>query len=85
MNNKYNLYKNIVGKNIIDSIISILDEEDINTDREIGIINSIADFIQNNIQYEYLASFNKLANVIVNIIEKFNNESIDLCIDKKIE
>ncbi|MDU6248617.1 MAG: hypothetical protein E6612_06820, partial [Paeniclostridium sordellii] len=60
-------------------------EEDINTDREIGIINSIADFIQNNIQYEYLASFNKLANVIVNIIEKFNNESIDLCIDKKIE
>ena len=83
MNNKYNLYKNIVGKNIIDSIISILDEEDINTDREIGIINSIADFIQNNIQYEYLASFNKLANVIVNIIEKFNNESIDLCIDKK--
>ena len=85
MNDKYNLYKYINGKNIIDRIISILNEGDINTDMEIEIINSIADFIQSNLQYDYLESFNKLADVVVNIIENFNNESIDLCIDKKIE
>ncbi|MDU6114324.1 MAG: hypothetical protein E6649_07900 [Paeniclostridium sordellii] len=85
MNDKYNLYKYINGKNIIDRIISILNEGDINTDMEIEIINSIADFIQSNFQYDYLESFNKLADVVVNIIENFNNESIDLCIDKKIE
>ncbi|AUN13091.1 hypothetical protein [Paraclostridium sordellii] len=83
MNNKYNLYKYISGKNVIDRIISILNEENINTDMEIEIINSIADFIQSNLQYDYLESFNKLADVVVNIIENFNNESIDLCIDKK--
>ena len=83
MNNKYNLYKYINGKNIIDRIISILNEDDINTDMEIEIINSIADFIQNNLHYDYLESFNKLADVVVNIIENFNNESIDLCINKK--
>ena len=83
MNNKYNLYKYIHGKNIIDKIISILSEESISTGMEIEIINSIADFIQNNLQYEYLESFNKLADIVVNIIESFNNESIDLCIDKK--
>ena len=83
MNDKYNLYKYINGKNIIDRIIRILNEGDINTDMEIEIINSIADFIQSNLQYDYLESFNKLADVVVNIIENFNNESIDLCIDKK--
>lgn len=83
MNSKYNLYKYISGKNVIDSIISILNEENINTDMEIEIINSIADFIQSNLQYEYLGAFNKLADVVVNIIENFNNESIDLYIDKK--
>lgn len=83
MNNKYNLYKYVNGKNIIDRIISILDEDDINTDMEIEIINSIADFIQNNLQYDYLDSFNKLADIVVNIIENFNDESIDLYVDKK--
>ncbi|WP_270641977.1 hypothetical protein, partial [Paraclostridium sordellii] len=83
MNDKYNLYKYINGKNIIDRIISILNEGDINTDMEIEIINSIADFIQSNLQYDYLESFNKLADVVVNIIENFNNESIDLYVDKK--
>ena len=83
MNNKYNLYKYVNGKNIIDRIISILNEDDINTDMEIEIINSIADFIQNNLQYDYLDSFNKLADIVVNIIENFNDESIDLYVDKK--
>ena len=77
MNNKYNLYKYVNGKNIIDRIISILNEDDINTDMEIEIINSIADFIQNNLQYDYLDSFNKLADIVVNIIENFNDEIID--------
>lgn len=83
MNNQYNLHKYVNGNNIIDRIISILNEDDINTDMEIEIINAIADFIQNNLQYDYLDSFNKLADVVVNIIENFNNKSIDLCIDKK--
>ncbi|MFR8869352.1 hypothetical protein [Paraclostridium sordellii] len=83
MNNKYNLYKYVNEKNIIDRIISILNEDDINTDMEIEIINSIADFIQNNLQYDYLDSFNKLADIVVNIIENFNDESIDLYVDKK--
>ncbi|WP_270532196.1 hypothetical protein, partial [Paraclostridium sordellii] len=64
MNNKYNLYKYISGKNVIDRIISILNEENIKTDMEIEIINSIADFIQSNLQYDYLESFNKLADVV---------------------
>ncbi|MBW4862173.1 MAG: hypothetical protein KZY57_04980, partial [Paeniclostridium sp.] len=83
MNNQYNLHKYVNGKNIIDRIISILNEDDINTDMEIEIINSIADFIQNNLQYDYLDSFNKLADIVVNIIENFNDESIDLYVDKK--
>ncbi|TAN64431.1 hypothetical protein WS9_014155 [Paraclostridium sordellii 8483] len=83
MNNQYNLHKYVNGNNIINRIISILNEDDINTDMEIEIINAIADFIQNNLQYDYLDSFNKLADVVVNIIENFNNKSIDLCIDKK--
>ena len=83
MNNKYNLYKYICGKNIIDSIMSVLSEDNISTGMEIDIINSIADFIQNNFHYEYLESFNKLADVVVNIIESFNSESIDLCVSQK--
>ena len=83
MNNKYNLYKYISGKNIIDRIISILNEDNISTDMEIEMINSIADFIQNNLYYEYLESFNKLADEVVNIIENFNSESIDLCVNQK--
>lgn len=83
MNNKYNLHKYICGNNIIDEIISILNEDNISTDTEIYIINSIADFIQNNLQYEYLESFNKLADVVVSIIENFNNESIDVYADRK--
>ncbi|EPZ53720.1 hypothetical protein H477_4559 [[Clostridium] sordellii ATCC 9714] len=67
MNNQYNLHKYVNGNNIIDRIISILNEDDINTDMEIEIINAIADFIQNNLQYDYLDSFNKLADVVVNI------------------
>ncbi|CEQ24721.1 hypothetical protein [Paraclostridium sordellii] len=85
MNNQYNLHKYLNGNNIIDRIISILNEDDINTDMEIEIINSIADFIQNNLHYDYLESFNKLADVLVNIIENFNDKSIDLYVDKKIE
>ncbi|CEO11246.1 putative chemotaxis response regulator [[Clostridium] sordellii] len=83
MNNQYNLHKYVNGNNIIDRIISILNEDDINTDMEIEIINSIADFIQNNLQYDYLDSFNKLADIVVNIIENFNDKSIDLYVDKK--
>ncbi|CEN85120.1 hypothetical protein [Paraclostridium sordellii] len=83
MNNQYNLHKYLNGNNIIDRIISILNEDDINTDMEIEIINSIADFIQNNLHYDYLESFNKLADVLVNIIENFNDKSIDLYVDKK--
>lgn len=83
MNNKYNLYKYINGNDLLESIMSILSEDNISTDMEIEIINSIADFIQSNPEYEHLDSFNKLADVVVNIIENFNNESIDLCIDKK--
>ncbi|MCR1955802.1 hypothetical protein NSA24_13455, partial [Clostridioides mangenotii] len=83
MNNKYDLYKYIQGKNSINSIISTLSKDDINTDMEIDIINSLADFIKNNLQYKHLESFNKLADVVVNIIEDFNNESIDLSIGKK--
>ncbi len=83
MNNKYNLYKYINGKNSIDRIIRILNEDNISTDMEIEMINSIADFIQNNLYYEYLESFNKLADEVVNIIENFNSESIDLCVNQK--
>ncbi|MFR3556917.1 MAG: hypothetical protein ACLTUN_00175 [Paraclostridium sordellii] len=83
MNNKYNLYKYINGNKILDRIISILSEDNISTDMEIDIINSIADFIQSNLGYEHLDSFNKLADAVVNIIENFNNESVDLYMDKK--
>ena len=83
MINKNDLYKYIQGKNSINSIISTLSKDDISTDMEIDIINSLADFIKNNLQYEHLESFNKLADVVVNIIEDFNNESIDLSIGKK--
>lgn len=83
MSNKYNLQKYISGNRIIDKIISILNTDNISTDTEIYIINSIADFIQNNLQYEYLESFNKLADVVVSTIENFNNESVDLCRDRK--
>jgi hypothetical protein len=83
MNNKYDLNKYIQGKNSINSIISTLSKDDISTDMEIDIINSLADFIKNNLQYEYLESFNKLADVAVNIIEDFNNEGIDLSICKE--
>lgn len=76
-NNKYNLHNYIYGKDIINSIIIRLNKEDISDEEEINLINSIADFIQNNIQYEYLESFNELADVVVDIIEAFNTENID--------
>lgn len=83
MKNKYNLYKYIVGQDLINKIVAILGKEDIDTDMEINAINILADFIQNNTQYSIMDSFNKLVDITVDIIESFNSESINEYSDKK--
>lgn len=83
MKNKCNLYKYIVGQELLNKLINILGKGDITTEIEIDIINILADFVQNNTQYSKMDSFNKLVDTIVDIIESFNNKSINEYNDKK--
>lgn len=55
--------------------MNILEKQSIDVNIIISIVNSLADLIQFNNQCEYIELFNKLADLIVNLIEQFNSKT----------
>lgn len=74
--NQYNIDIHLRNFEILECIISLLEKEYVNLDMLIDIINTLADFIQyNNNYYSSVDTFKELADLVVNIIEKFNCQS----------
>lgn len=78
-----NIERYLITKNVLRNILDILEKSDINTKTFIKTINSLADLIQYNNKSKYIELFSWLADVIVNIIEQFNTNSIN--INNKVE